>query len=345
MPANTGTRILRVALIALVVALAPAPGRSLAAESSAPGTIEVTVGESLQDLQSALKINQTPSEISSASGHETQLRLPERGLWIFFDSDNRVTQYRFDAPFAGSIHGVKVGDSMAQAQVALGPPAYPVRTVALGQAFVYQQDNGLTIRCDFDSSGKLQTIRVLGGTIMFSEPHAAGRVLNLAIAGNLAVAHDLDCTTLDRVAASDIPPDLYAAIPRCLAANRYEDAVMLFALAGTEASFDAMRVTDKTAGQARQVMIMNTFNTLPEEQRQKFNDTMKALTSNPQSLSDLCARVSKFAPPAYYPRYMILHGIKAFSGDPYANALDPNFDARSAWVQVQRTYLNCTSAH
>lgn len=233
--------------------------------------------------------------------------------------------------------------------------------VVVGQSFLYQVENGTTIRRDFDSRGTLQTIRVLRGTITFTEPRAEsapagsihgpitpivtteGRITRLTIPGSLAVTHELDCITLGGVNSSITPPDLYAAIPRCLAANRYTDAAMLFALAGVEASFDALRVTDKTAGQARQVMIMNTFNSLPLEQRQKFSETFKAMIANSQVLADLCDRVHNFPPPSYYPRYMILHGIKAFRGDPYENAIDAHFDAKSSWIQVQRTYLNCAT--
>ncbi len=88
-------------------------------------------------------------------------------------------------------------------------------------------------------------------------------------------------------------------------------------------------------------MIMNTFSGLPAEQRQKLGETLKAMLADPKALGELCLRMRKLKPPSYYPRYMILHGIRAFNGDPYENAIDPHFDARASWALVRSKYLPC----
>jgi len=341
MPPADKTRIAMIGVIVLAMALAQGLGDAEAAESApSPTPTRLVIGESLLEVESALNVTPSASSTPTASGlPETEFRLQARGIWVFLGPDNKALQYRFDAPFAGAIHGVKLGNTIAQTRAVLGAPTRPIPNVLSGQAFFYQLQDGIGIRCDFDNTGTLRTIRVLGGAISFDEPRR--EITRLEIAGNLAQTHQLDCIALDGVDSAFTPPDLYAAIPRCLAANRYADAVALFALAGAEASFDALRVTDKTAGQARQVLIMNTFNPLPPEQRQKFNDEYQKTLADPQVLAALCNRVRQFAPPSYYPRYMILHGIKAFTGDPYQDALDTNFDAKSSWIQVQRTYLNC----
>ena len=115
-------------------------------------------------------------------------------------------------------------------------------------------------------------------------------------------------------------------------------------LAGLEVRFDATRVTDKTAGQAGQVMIMNTFNPLPPEQRQKFADTFNTLIAEPKTLTQVCAGAQKLGPPTYYPEYMILHGIKAFTGDPRVSALDTGINGQAVWNRIQHTYLNCPTS-
>lgn len=369
MPSAHRAQIVQLAAIFLAMVLMPRLGTSQStaypqgAHPQSEIPIRLGIGDSLDAVQAALNVTERPIHSSTSTGRpETQIRLPERGIWVFLGPENRALQYRFDAPFAGHIHGARIGDSIEQTQTALGPPVKALPNVIVGQSFLYRVENGTLIRCDFDARGMLQTIRLLNGTVAFAAPPTEpvqsgsahepitpivtteGRITRLRIPASLAVTHELGCIPLDGVVSTITPPDLYAAIPRCLAANRYTDAVALFALAGAEASFDALRVTDKTAGQARQVLIMNTFGRLPQEQRQQFNDTLKVTMADPHALADLCDRVRKLAPPSYYPQYMILHGIKAFSSDPYENAIDAHFDAQSSWAQVQRTYLQCGAA-
>ncbi len=193
----------------------------------------MSIGESLQAVQAALNVSVAPTSTHTATrAPEMQLWLPERGIWVFLGLDDRALQYRFDAPFAGSIRGAKIGASIEQTQTALGTPVRTIPNVVLGRSFLYREDDGLIVRCDFDQRGMLRTIRVLGGPIAFIEPPVEtaqgglprgpiapivtqeGRITRLAIPGNLAVTHELDCVTLDGVDSTITPPDLYAAIPR-----------------------------------------------------------------------------------------------------------------------------------
>jgi hypothetical protein len=144
---------------------APLPG------SATP--IRLAVGDSLETVQAVLHVSEVPKKAATATGvPETQMILAQRGIWIFFDSANKALQYRFDAPFAGNIQGVRIGASMDETKAALGSPVRAIPVVAVGQAYLYQV-NGVTIRCDFDSRGILQTIRVLGGVITFIEPQTS----------------------------------------------------------------------------------------------------------------------------------------------------------------------------
>jgi hypothetical protein len=38
---------------------------------------------------------------------------------------------------------------------------------------------------------------------------------------------------------------------------------------------------------------------------------------------------------------MILHGMKAFTGNPYEDALLKDFDAQKTWTEIQTSYLTC----
>jgi hypothetical protein len=61
----------------------------------------------------------------------------------------------------------------------------------------------------------------------------------------------LDCVPLSEVTSEHVPPDLYRAVPRCLAAGRVAEAIDLYAVAGTFAPFDIDRVTDDLPVQAK----------------------------------------------------------------------------------------------
>ena len=168
-----------------------------------------------------------------------------------------------------------------------------------------------------------------------------GKITNYRAEGSLASTQAINCIPLAEVKRKFTPPDLYKGVADCLAKNEYESAARLFALAGIYARFDAERVTDKTAGQARTVLIMNTFSNVPEDQKNKLNASLSRITKTPELLGDLCRELAQLGMPDYYPNYMILHGIRAFSGNPHDGALVANFDAMGTWKGLLSTYLHC----
>ena len=162
--------------------------------------------------------------------------------------------------------------------------------------------------------------------------------------GSLASKNDIGCITIINATNKLTPADLYKGVADCINAEKYENASELFALAGMYGNFDAARVSDKTAGQAKTVLIMNTFNGLPEDKKQKFSAVFtERLSKNKIALRDFCLNVVKIGYPAYYPDYMILHGIKAFTGNPNKDALSETFDPAATWNKLFDTYLHCPS--
>lgn len=168
-----------------------------------------------------------------------------------------------------------------------------------------------------------------------------GKVTNYRAEGSLASTHAVNCIPLTQVKRQFTPPDLYKGVEKCLARDEYESAAKLFALAGLYARFDTERVTDKTARQARTVLIMNTFSNESEQKKNNLNASLTRITKSPELLGELCKEVIQIGMPDYYPGYMILHGIKAFSGNPHEGALVTNFDAQGTWKRLQSTYLHC----
>jgi hypothetical protein len=168
-----------------------------------------------------------------------------------------------------------------------------------------------------------------------------GNVTNLRAEGNLASTQAVGCIPLVKAKNTFTPPDLYLGVTECIAQDNYDFAASLFALAGIFGSFDAERITDKSAGQAKTVLVMNTFATVPQDKKTKFNEAFNRIAKNPESLGKLCSDVQKIGMPNYYPSYMILHGIKAFTGNPHDGALLKDFDSQKVWANLQTAYLHC----
>lgn len=166
-------------------------------------------------------------------------------------------------------------------------------------------------------------------------------ITHLYTQGNLASTHPLACVPLAQVKNVDTPADIFKGVRQCVEQGKYDDAVDLFAIAGAYSKFDAERVTDKTAGQAKSALITETFANVPEDNTSQFSEVQQFRMTNPETLKTICSSVKQIGQPNYYPEYMILHGMKAFTGNPYENALEKDFDAQKAWGKVLSEYLSC----
>lgn len=81
--------------------------------------------------------------------------------------------------------------------------------------------------------------------------------------------------------------------------------------------------------------------TAAQEKRNRFGNAIHAVHSDSKALALLCRQVRRIGYPAYYPEYMVMHGMRAFLGDPHENALDAYFDSDATWALLQTRYLNC----
>lgn len=168
-----------------------------------------------------------------------------------------------------------------------------------------------------------------------------GGFVNHQIEGNLKPSQTIGCVDLNEINNTVTPPDLYRAVLDCTTHEKYDSAIQLFMLAGIYSNFDKQRLTDKTAGQGRTVLIMNMFDQMTTNQKEKLNESSQKITANPLLLGKLCQNVRKIGAPNYFPKYMLLHGMKAFTGNPYENALVQDFDSAKEWSNLQTTYLHC----
>jgi hypothetical protein len=165
----------------------------------------------------------------------------------------------------------------------------------------------------------------------------------LQIAGTRAATRELPCMALSEARRDYTPPELYAAAAHCLAGTEVPKAVRLFLLAGLYARFDAERVVDKSAGSGgRTVVVAKDFAKFSRAQREAFAAALERLRADERELERFCADVAGIGPPAYFPRYLALHGLGSItSSNPLGDALLPKFDAENTWARLQHTYLRC----
>lgn len=166
-------------------------------------------------------------------------------------------------------------------------------------------------------------------------------VTNYEAQGNLAVTHELDCIPLASAKSEYTPPDLYNAFAKCVRESSYANATGLFLLAGSYVRFDAKRVADVTAHQARTALIMQYISSLSSQQKSEWNAYSDMFTPDSKELQSACDSIKVIGAPTYYPTYMIQHGIDAFSSDrpePLVNDLDQS----KAWESILNESLHCT---
>jgi hypothetical protein len=171
----------------------------------------------------------------------------------------------------------------------------------------------------------------------------SGNFTNYRAEGSLASTQEVGCIPLVQAKNTFTPADLYKGISECIAQDKYDLAASLFMLAGIYSMFDAERLTDKTAGQAGIALAIITSSPLSQEKKGKFGEAIQRIVKGPEILRRQCGEIQKIGMPNYYPNYMILHGIKAFTGNPHDGALVSDFDAPGTWKNLQTIFLHCPS--
>lgn len=169
----------------------------------------------------------------------------------------------------------------------------------------------------------------------------SGKVTNVTAEGNLASYQAVGCIPLAEAKNTLTPADIHKGVGQCIEQGNYDFAARLYLLAFMYGIFDAERITDKTAGQAILVLNMNTFSNVPQDKKIKADEAIKHIAKDSELLGKLCGEINKIGPPDYYPSYMILHGVKAFTGNPHDGALVKNFNTLGVWKKIQSKNLKC----
>jgi hypothetical protein len=180
-----------------------------------------------------------------------------------------------------------------------------------------------------------------GALLLFvAAPAQAGSVTSYEAKGNLAVTHDLGCIAGAQIRNEYTPPDLMRAFVKCAHAARYDDALLLFMIAGAYARFDTMRVPDATAHDAFAVLMTNATDDESDAEKKGVLASLEIYKDKASALfAGVCAAAVRLGPPNYAPDYMTRHGMGAFLGG--GSAAPADFDAHEAWKKAADTYLHC----
>lgn len=169
-----------------------------------------------------------------------------------------------------------------------------------------------------------------------------GDITNYETEGNLAAASPTDCVEVSQLTDDHTPADIYPGISDCLSKGDVDRAAKLSALAYVYGYYDRLRVADRSAHQATQVLQLNHLSTAEKDVAQKMFERVDAISEDDAALGALCDDIMSLGRPSYYPAYMIQHGIKAFSGGSGDNGIVAGFSAEEAWREALDRGLHCS---
>ncbi len=164
-------------------------------------------------------------------------------------------------------------------------------------------------------------------------------ITEVKFAGSLQPNFDLGCIALSEVTHQVNPPALIYAAKKCIQERQFAKAWALLTTGYGFAYFDLKRLADRSTQGARTVLAMNAFADLTDEERQKAAETSKEIQQDPVQVQAYCAELARIGPPAYEPRWAILHGIGAYQ-EPRNGHYLTNVDVKALWEEVLRN--RCT---
>lgn len=192
----------------------------------------------------------------------------------------------------------------------------------------------------FDQSPEALTKKIMDANQ--ARRKAKGNFASYTAKGNLEVTKPIKCIELNTLNNKHTPADIFTGVSECIKKDDVKRATRLYALALAYGRYDQLRMIDKTARQAIRVLQYQHIKT-SNEFRLKFKEEIKnhsAANKNSEEFISLCRDIKKIGKPDYHPRYMIRHGISAFTGKTSGIAKD--FNEEETWNKIYSGYLKCS---
>ncbi|WP_444896909.1 hypothetical protein [Microbulbifer sp. SSSA005] len=164
-------------------------------------------------------------------------------------------------------------------------------------------------------------------------------IKNYEAEGNLESSRPVNCISTKELTTKNSPADIYIGVNKCVNEDDFDKAVQLYFISLAYGKYDTLRVSDRSAHQAVTVLRMNHLGALSEEQTANFQAAFKKAAEN---MNAVCNSIKTLGKPTYYPKYMIQHGMGAFTGQKTKDGLVVGFDPDQAWSDVLEGYVKCS---
>jgi hypothetical protein len=153
-------KLLIVSLLFVFANFAPAFAEGVNIEG-----LTVWFGDTVDKVKDTYKtpLDPEPSDSPTQRGG-TQLRLKTKGVWFFFNRDGKIYTIRIEAPFHGTINGVKIGDTAAKMMKVLGQPAKTPKPFAgvpsgfMPRSYIYYLDDVTTANFQVNVDDEIETV-------------------------------------------------------------------------------------------------------------------------------------------------------------------------------------------
>lgn len=180
------------------------------------------------------------------------------------------------------------------------------------------------------------TLLTLGINLIYAQKN-----ISIEAKGNLESPKPCGCVDLSEVTNENNPADILNGMGKCIELKQFEKAARLFAIAGVYGKYDSYRVKDKSAHQALLVLQQNILLNIDESDKNNLISSLEnELKTGSKKLSVICQAIQQVGIPKYYPKYMVQHGIQAFTENK-ENGLIVEFDSAESWNLALKSYLHC----
>ena len=195
-----------------------------------------------------------------------------------------------------------------------------------------------TILLRFAVAGVMLFAPMLALQVNAQEPGTA----KSAPASNALDAAGPGCVGKEKLTNKLTPVDLYRGISSCIEQEKFEPGVFMYAMAGAYGRFDTLRVADESAHQAAKILPMLAFESGNKDKVAAFKAQVGQILGDDAKRAGYCSEVERIGPPAYFPSYMVQHGLGAMTGAKNGEAaLVPSFNPKVAWKEAVLGYLQC----
>lgn len=147
------------------------------------------------------------------------------------------------------------------------------------------------------------------------------------------------CVDISGLTTEDTPAEILPGMHQCIDVQDYDRGARLFAAADVYGRFDTLRVLDTSAHAVIPALESVYLGQLDADSAAKIQAKVKEISGSTGQLSRLCTQMRSLGPPTYYPSYMLLHGMSAFTGQ--GGGLKRDFNRTSAWESALKSVLHC----